>query len=465
MYAEVARPLYTLLVVFEWTEECKQAFQKLKKALVSAPILKAPNWDQIFHVHIDASAFAMGCILAQPGENYMDFPISYASRQLNSAEKNYSTTEREGLAMVYAVKKFRHYLLANKFIFFVNHHALLYLVNKPCATGRIIRWFVILLEFDFTVAVKPGRSHQRADHLSRITSGEAPTGVDDDLPDAALFLVEIAPRWSKRILEVLSIDAQWQENDMPTSIALLEESTHYSLLSRRLYRQGSDHVLWLCPEVDECKDAIQEAHEGLCGFHASEEQTVQRILLNGFWWPTLYSDVIEYVQNCLKCKDDSPVPYATLYSITPLPRWSSYIVEYLKKGHTDPDKPKHRKMLIEVEAQNYTMIEDQLYQRGKDGNLRLCVLETQYLEILHHAHAGIAGGHFFGPTTAKIILWSGLWWPTLHMDAQEYAKRCEHCQRTKPPVAKDEMPLRPILATRAFAKWGIDFVGPIKPPA
>ena len=135
MYADVARPLYALLIVFEWSEECEVAFQKLKNALISAPILKAPDWNKIFHVHIDASAYAIGCILAQPYENNMDFPVSYSSRQLNSAEKNYTTTKREGLAMVYAVKKFRHYLLANKFIFFTDHHALLYLVNKPCSTG------------------------------------------------------------------------------------------------------------------------------------------------------------------------------------------------------------------------------------------------------------------------------------------------------------------------------------------
>ena len=124
----------------------------------------------------------------------MDFPICYASRQLNNAEKNYTTTEREGLGMVYAVKKFRHYLLANKFVFFVDHQALLYLVNKPCSMGRIVRWFLILLEFDFTVVVKKGTTHQRADHLSYLTHGEPPIGVDDDLLDAYLFNIEMVPR-------------------------------------------------------------------------------------------------------------------------------------------------------------------------------------------------------------------------------------------------------------------------------
>ena len=116
------------------------------------------------------------------------------------------------------------------------------------------------------------------------------------------------------------------------------------------------------------------------------------------------------------------VLYATLFTVMENPRWASYIAEYLTKGQTDPKKPKHRRMQIEVEARDYTMIKGQLYKRGKDGSLRLCVPETKYIEILHHAHAGIGGGHFSGPTTAKTILWSGLWWPTLHMDALEYVK-------------------------------------------
>ena len=182
-----------------------RSFAKLKECLTSAPILKSPDWNVIFHVHIDASNFAIGAILAQPGEKNMDFPISYASRQLNSAEQNYTTTEREGLGMIYAVKKFRHYLLANKFVFFTDHQALLYLVNKPCNTGRIVRWFIILLEFDFTVVVKKGTTHQRADHLSRLTSGEEPKGIEDDLPDAYLFNIEMIPKWSEKMIPLLTI--------------------------------------------------------------------------------------------------------------------------------------------------------------------------------------------------------------------------------------------------------------------
>ena len=87
MYAVIAKPLYALITEFNWTEQCEQSFNKLKECLTSAPILKSPDWNVIFHVHIDASNYALGAILAQPGEKHMDFPISYASRQLNSAKK------------------------------------------------------------------------------------------------------------------------------------------------------------------------------------------------------------------------------------------------------------------------------------------------------------------------------------------------------------------------------------------
>lgn len=78
MYAEVAKPLYALHIVFEWTEECKEAFQKLKRTLTRAPRLNAPNWNIPFHVHVETSNFAMGCILTQPYEGNIDLPISYA---------------------------------------------------------------------------------------------------------------------------------------------------------------------------------------------------------------------------------------------------------------------------------------------------------------------------------------------------------------------------------------------------
>ena len=106
--------------------------------------------------------------------------------------------------MIYVVKKFGNYLIANKFVFFTNHQALLYLVNKPCNTSCIVKWFLILLEFDFTIVVKKGITHQKANHLSRLLHGEAPDGIPNDLPDTYLFNIEIICEWSLQFVPMLT---------------------------------------------------------------------------------------------------------------------------------------------------------------------------------------------------------------------------------------------------------------------
>ena len=97
--------------------------------------------------------------------------------------------EREGLAMVYALQKYKHYLLGKHFKMFTDHSDLKYLVNKSMLGGRICRWLLLFQEFDFEVIVKPGKLNARLDHLSRVTNGEEPTNLEDMFLDAQLFSV------------------------------------------------------------------------------------------------------------------------------------------------------------------------------------------------------------------------------------------------------------------------------------
>ena len=177
--------------------------------------------------------------------------------------------------MIYAVKKFRHYLLANQFVFFVDHQALLYLVNKPCNTGRIVRWFLILLEFDFTVVVKKGTTHQGADHLSRMIHGEAPDGINDDLPDAYLFKIEMVPKWSESLISFLSIGTWNNELCKSNSQRLISQSSPYQIILGKLYRLGNDGDLRLCIDNHEVESYIQASH--VCNiYHFSKDQIVKR---------------------------------------------------------------------------------------------------------------------------------------------------------------------------------------------
>ena len=150
--------------------------------MVTAPILVFPNWKLPFHVHVDASSIVLGTILAQLGEG-LDHLIAFSSRKLSSAEHTYTTTERGGLAMVYALQKFRHYLLGAHFKMYTDHSTLKYLVNKPMLGGRICRWLLLFQEYHFETIVNPRRLNAGPDHLSRLESGEEPTNLEDNLPD------------------------------------------------------------------------------------------------------------------------------------------------------------------------------------------------------------------------------------------------------------------------------------------
>ena len=97
--------------------------------------------------------------------------------------------EREGLAMVYALHKFKHYLLGGHFKMYTNHFALKYLVNKPGLGGNIYQWVILFQEFDFEIIVKLSRLNLGTNHLSRIESGEDPSNLDDNLPDVQLFAI------------------------------------------------------------------------------------------------------------------------------------------------------------------------------------------------------------------------------------------------------------------------------------
>jgi hypothetical protein len=169
---------------FHWIEECQQNFDTLKQKMVIMPIMVFPDWSKKFHVHVDESSIALGVVLAQPEIGDIDHPLAFASRKLSTTYINYTTTEREGLAMVYALQKFRHYLLGGHFKMFTDHSMMKFLVNKPVLGGRICRWLLLFQEYDFEILVKPGRMNKGPDHLSRLEHGEEPTSLEDTLSDA-----------------------------------------------------------------------------------------------------------------------------------------------------------------------------------------------------------------------------------------------------------------------------------------
>lgn len=144
-----------------------QCFEKCKTLLVNDPILQYPDFSKEFILTTDASNLAIGAVLSQ-GPIGSDKPIAYASRTLNSSEINYSTIEKELLAIVWATKYFRPYLFGRKFKIMTDHRPLQWVMNMKEPNSRLTRWRLRLSEYDYTVIYKPGKINSNADALSRI---------------------------------------------------------------------------------------------------------------------------------------------------------------------------------------------------------------------------------------------------------------------------------------------------------
>ena len=152
-FAKIAAPLNQLLRKdhkFDWTEACEQAFIALKHALTSAPILAFPDFKEPFHLFTDASNEGIGATLGQI-QNGHEVAIAYAGRDLNNAERNYSTTEREALGLIFGIRKFEPYLHGRKFILHTDHHSLKWLMSISDPSGRLARWSLLVQQHDFEI--------------------------------------------------------------------------------------------------------------------------------------------------------------------------------------------------------------------------------------------------------------------------------------------------------------------------
>ena len=302
-FSRIARPLCRLLekdTRFNFDDFCKAAFEEIKIRLVQAPIMAAPDWDQEFEVMCDASDFAMGAVLGQRKEKIFR-AIYYASRTFNEAQENYSTTEKEMIDIVYACEKFRPYILGSHVIVHTDHAAIKYLMSKKEAKPRLIRWVLLLQEFDLEIKDKKGCDNVIADHLSRVEQNEVEkeeAELTENFPDEQLFKVSFQIPWYADIVNYLACRVVPQKFSYQQKRKLRTDSKYYIWDGPLLFKRGADMIIKRCvPESEQCK-ILNECHASpYAGIFLEKEQLTR--YSNLYFIGLISSEIVLNGSNCV----------------------------------------------------------------------------------------------------------------------------------------------------------------------
>ncbi|GJS65179.1 reverse transcriptase domain-containing protein [Tanacetum coccineum] len=310
-FSKISRPMTHLLeknTPFIFSEDCILAFQTLKKKLTEAPILIAPNWDQPFEIMCDASDYAIGAVLGQRIEKHFR-PIHYASKTMTEAETNYTTTEKEMLAVVYAFEKFRSYLIMNKSVVYTDHSALKYLFNKKDAKARLLRWVLLLQEFDFKVIDTKGAENYAADHLSRLENPYEnvfdPKEITETFPLETLNVLTSKDQSTPWFADFANYHAgKFIKKGMSTQEKnkFFKDVKHYFWDDPFLFKTCADQIIRRCVDGKEALEILEACHSGPTGGHYGANFTAKKVFDAGFFWPTIYKDAFELIKSCDACQ-------------------------------------------------------------------------------------------------------------------------------------------------------------------
>lgn len=341
-FADIAEPLQRLIdgnYLGPWTPAAQQSFDALKHCLTNAPILAYPDFALPFILATDASNVGMGAVLSQM-QNGDERVIAYASWTFSSAQRNYSVTERECLAVITSMKYFRPYLAGNSFSLITDHSSLKWLLQLKEPTGRLARWILAIQEYQYSITHRPGRLHTNADALSRP-------------PIVHAITIAALTDLGKRIVEPSHIrEVQYNDPQLRAWIDYKRDGIlpQDPLIARRIVaeaesfdfdEQGVLVRIWWPSDKRVRQDTraqvvipyalrqnvLTACHDDpLQGAHLGFGKTYQK-LRERFWWPSIWSDTRHWIRSCTLCasrKSPKVTAYGKLQPISV--RWPGQIV-------------------------------------------------------------------------------------------------------------------------------------------
>lgn len=441
----------------DWADECQHAFETLKHALLSPPILRFPDMNREFILSTDASGSAISYILGQKDENNREYVICYGGRSLSKDERKWDTYEKECLAIVSGVRAYKHYLSHRHFTIYTDNNALKWLWNKKEPTGKFSRWCLDLQSFNFDIIHKPGLKNQNADALSRIDYERLNEQKSQSNQSDTNHLIEKGKPKTVNNAEI-------QENNNENLITV-----NYHPKSELTDKEQENKSI-----TDDRETEFQQCNETCdCQTSSPDDTNHRNEKLNSTDKQIRIEARFEY--------DDIPVINVTdtsepeMLDIGKDQRECSdfqEIIQYLETRELPADQKRANTIAIEANNQ-YVLSHGILYhlhtprsKKGKDVDfdkfiLQLAVPKSKRKDILLAYHDCQAGGGHFGHKKTYYSIRDKYFWPQMYDDIEKYVKTCDTCQRTKIVRNKAPPPLTPLPIGEPFSRVHIDILGPL----
>nr|GEV42612.1 reverse transcriptase domain-containing protein [Tanacetum cinerariifolium] len=260
----------------------------------------------IFSKECIKADYAIGAVLGQCKLKHFQ-PIHYASETMAEAQIHYIMTEKEMLAVVYAFEKFRPYLVLSKSIVYTDHSALIYFLNKQDTKIRLLRWVLLLQEFDITILDKKGSENLAADYLSRLENPHQDVLENKDINENFSLetlgsLTSHNTPWFADIVNFHAGNFIKKGLTSQQKKKFFKDVKHYSWDDPYLFRKCADQIIRRCVHGQEAFEIIKACHEGPSGGHHGANLTTKKVFDAGFFWPSIYRDAYEMIKTCDICQ-------------------------------------------------------------------------------------------------------------------------------------------------------------------
>ncbi|RVW95583.1 Retrovirus-related Pol polyprotein from transposon 17.6 [Vitis vinifera] len=441
---DICEPIFRLLRKNQptvWNDDCQRAFERIKECLLSPPVLVPPTPGRPLLLYLSVSDMALGCMLAQLDDLGKERAIYYLSKRMLEYECKYIMIERLCLAVVWATRRLRHYMTEYSVLLVSRLDPLRYLFDRPVLTGRLMRWLVLLTEFDIHYVTQKFS-------MTSITGWRLYFDGAANQSGFGIGILLISPQGDhipRSVRLAFSDHHRLTNNIVEYEACITGLETALDLGIRQLEIHGDSNLV-----IKQTQGIWRTRDEKLKPYHAYLDLLIDRF---DVLRPLLIETRSAPAYYCLigEIEDQIELP------------WYHDIYQFLSCGaYPESASAKDRRALRQL-ATRFVVCGDALYRRSPDGLLLLCLDRASADRVMREVHAGVCGPHMGGHMLARKIMRTGYFWLTMETDCCQFVQRCQECQMHGDLIHVPPSELHALASPWPFSVWGIDIIGKISP--